>query len=27
MKENLKKKRLERMDAKWVAEARKRLGI
>ena len=26
MKENLKKKRLERMDAKWVAQARKQLG-
>jgi hypothetical protein len=26
MKENLKKKRLERMDAEWVAEARKQLG-
>jgi len=27
IKENLKKKRLERMDAQWVAGARKRLGI
>jgi hypothetical protein len=27
MKENLKKKRLERMDAKWVAQARKQLGV
>ena len=27
MKENLKKKRLERMDAEWVAGARKQLGV
>ena len=27
MKENLKKKRLARMDAEWVGMARKRLGL
>jgi hypothetical protein len=26
MKENLKKKRLERMDGEWVAEAVRQLG-
>jgi hypothetical protein len=27
MKENLKKKRLARMDAEWVAASKRRLGM